>query len=63
MPLSKSVHLPHVPALVRHAPLERRPDIRTIQDLPGHRPVTTTMIDTHVLQYGARSGCSPLATQ
>ena len=30
--------------------LERGHDIRTVQELPGHRDVTTTMIHTHVLQ-------------
>jgi len=40
--------------------LERGHDIRTIQELLGHRDVTTTMIDTHVLQYGARGVRSPL---
>jgi hypothetical protein len=34
--------------------LERGQDIRTVQELLGRRDVTTTMIYTHVLQYGAR---------
>lgn len=34
--------------------LERGHDIRTVQELLGHRDVTTTMIYTNVLQYGAR---------
>jgi site-specific recombinase XerD len=40
--------------------LERGHDIRTVQELVGHRDVTTTMIYTHVLQYGARGVRSPL---
>ena len=40
--------------------LERGHDIRTVQELLGHRDVTTTMIYTHVLRHGARGVRSPL---
>jgi site-specific recombinase XerD len=35
-------------------------DIRRIQELYGHRDVSTTMIDTHVLNRGAPGVRSPL---
>lgn len=40
--------------------LERGYDIRTIQDLLGHKNVNTTMIYTHVLKRGASGVISPL---
>ncbi len=40
--------------------LERGQDIRTVQELLGHRDVKTTMIYTHVLQLGAKGVRSPL---
>ena len=43
----------------RH-PAEMGTDIRTIQKLPGHSHVNTTMIYTHVVGRGALGTVSPL---
>jgi len=40
--------------------LEAGYDIRTVQELLGHRDVRTTMIDTHVLNRGGRGVISPI---
>jgi len=61
---SADIHKPDSSHTLRHGFathfLQTRYDILTVQELLGHKDVSTTMIYTHVLNKGVKSVISPL---
>ncbi len=62
--LAAGLTKPATPHTLRHSfathLLQAGYDIRTVQELLGHRDVATTMIYTHVLNKGGKGVISPL---